>query len=462
VAKTAAETTAEQVAKTVAEDAAKTAGEDAARTAGEGAARTAGEGAGKVAADAGKMAGVGAAKSGEMAGVGAGKIVAEGAGQAGADAGKTAAKAVGRAADDATAQAGEAGGMVKPPPDPPARPPIPPAPENLSFEQLLSKYADNAKIKNVASLEKLLDDAKIADRGELLALLNDAKIADTEQLVRLMERYQSGAQLRELLALPAFADGAALEHLADVLARAGWPEATRAGELATAKLAQLADPAILAEIEATLAAQEAGQIAGMRDWLLFNDRKAPAELAEAAAELRDARQLANDNPGHVVRVGREQNAPLRPGTTDERLPEFDLAVETPGGAVTAVVEVTSVDGRVSQVSDLSNGVRHAADKVAERLGTPNPVQGSPQALIHMVLDVGRKQLRGTIREILPDGTVNILRNDGTLVKSSNLFDDLAGNLAVLKNNTLLDRVTLVDQTGRRIVYVRRGSTWTRL
>jgi hypothetical protein len=53
-------------------------------------------------------------------------------------------------------------------------------------------------------------------------------------------------------------------------------------------------------------------------------------------------------------------------------------------------------------------------------------------------------------------------HDGTLVKSSNLFDDLAGNLAVLKNNTLLDRVTLVDQTGRRIVYVRRGSTWTRL
>lgn len=200
----------------------------------------------------------------------------------------------------------------------------------------------------------------------------------------------------------------------------------------------------------------------VRHRLLFNAEKALAELEAAAVELRDARQLANDNPGQVVRVGREQNAPLRPGTTDERLPEFDLAVETPGGTVTAVVEVTSVNGRVSQVSDLSNGVRHAADKVAERLDTPTPVQGSPQALIHTVLDVGRKQLHGTIREILPDGTVNVLPNDGTLVKSNNLFDDVARNLATLKNNTLVDRVTLVDQTGQRIVYVRQGSTWTRL
>jgi len=100
--------------------------------------------------------------------------------------------------------------------------------------------------------------------------------------------------------------------------------------------------------------------------------------------------------------------------------------------------------------------------VAARLGTPTPVRGSPQALIHMTLDVGRKQFRGTIREILPDGTVNLLRNDGTLIETSNVFDEIAGNLATLKNNTLLDRVTLIDQTGRRIVYVRRGATWTKL
>ena len=110
----------------------------------------------------------------------------------------------------------------------------------------------------------------------------------------------------------------ARQQVSDILDRAGWPEATRDGQLAAPKVEQLADPAIFREVEATVAAQEAGRIVGMRDWLQYNANKAPEQLAEAAAELRVARELANDNPGMVVRVGLEQNAPLRPGT-DQRM-----------------------------------------------------------------------------------------------------------------------------------------------
>ena len=95
-----------------------------------------------------------------------------------------------------------------------------------------------------------------------------------------------------------------------------------------------------------------------------------------------------------------------------------------------MVEVTSVANRVSQVSDVTNAVRHAIDKVADRQGTPTPIKGSPQALIHMTLDVGRTPLRGQVREILPDGTLTLLpprRHDPDQVErtSGNLYDDIA-------------------------------------
>jgi hypothetical protein len=208
----------------------------------------------------------------------------------------------------------------------------------------------------------------------------------------------------------------------------------------------------------------------MKDWLQYNATKAPHELAEAAAELGVARQLASENPGMVVRVGRENNAPLRPGTTDQRMKEFDLSVETPGGRVVKVVEVTSVAKPVATKGDVSGGVRHAVDKVLDRQGSAHPLQGSREALIHMTLDVGEAHMgrggRGPVRKIDRDGTVRFFQPDGkTPIEmkstSGNVYDDIAGNLSSVKNNALLDRITLVDQSGRRIVFERQGTTWTR-
>jgi hypothetical protein len=78
------------------------------------------------------------------------------------------------------------------------------------------------------------------------------------------------------------------------------------------------------------------------------------------------------------------------------------------------------------------------------------------------MDVGCKALGGQIREILPDGTLRFFRPDGkTPIESpnntsGNLYDDIAGNLSRVKNHTLLDRWTLVDQYSRWIVFVRGG------
>jgi hypothetical protein len=256
------------------------------------------------------------------------------------------------------------------------------------------------------------------------------------------------------------------QQVVNALDRAGWPEATRNGQLAETKVQQLADPAVFREVEATVKAQEAGRIRGMKDWLQYNGDKAPAQLAEAAAELSVARQLASENPGMVVRVGRENNAPVRPGT-DQRMKEFDLSVETPGGEVVKVVEVTSVATPVANKGDVSGGVRHAVDKVVDRQGSTHPLQGDREALIHMTLDVGKKKTPGggQVREILPDGTLTFFRPDGTTpIRSNatrgNVYQDIAANLPKVQNHTLLDRITLVDQHGQRIVFVREGKTWT--
>jgi hypothetical protein len=325
---------------------------------------------------------------------------------------------------------------------------------------VLEKLLAHAKLSDLSALEKLLKDAKIADVEELLALVDNAKVTDAAHLNRLLERFQSGSQLKRLLALPEFATGTVLEHLADTLARAGWPEATRGAELADLALAQLAHPAVLSEVEAAIAAQEAGKITGLKDWLQFNAPKGAGELFDSVLELRDARRLADENPGKVVRVGREAHAPKRPGTT-ERLPEFDLGIETPSGVVLASVEITSVEKPISKASDVTDGVRHAIDKVAARAGS-TPVRGSPQVIIHVTLDLGERTRGGTTVQILLDGTVNILRKDGSIVKSSNLFEDLAVNLSTIKNNTVLDRVTLIDQGGRPIIFLRKGTSWGRL
>jgi hypothetical protein len=263
------------------------------------------------------------------------------------------------------------------------------------------------------------------------------------------------------------------QDVADLLDRAGWPEAIRDGHLAEDKLDQLADPVVHREILETLQAQDAGRIRGMDDWLKFNGEKGIAELREAALELGDARQLEIDNPGMVVRVGRENNAPWRKEPDErmqdpgERMQEFDLSVETQTGEVMRVIEVTAMDRPIIRAPQVTKKVRHAADKVVSRREDGAPVEGSAEALVHVRLPEGPTgtERKGGSLEILEGGTMIRRRPDGTLIlpknelEPGNLFKDIETQLAASDINSNLDRVTLVTQYGR-IVYVRQGKTWT--
>ena len=351
--------------------------------------------------------------------------------------------------------------------DPPDVPALTAAPAEVDVRRAVTASGLGHKITDPESLRAIRDSGKVADLRELLSLLGNGKISGTAQLARLLERVQSGRQLAELLPAPVFADGSALEHLAEVMRRAGYPKSLSEGEMAVPRLVQLATPDILNAVEATLVEQEAGRIVGLADWLWFNRDKAE-EIADAAVEMGDARRLARHTPGRVVRIGREgpeerahqERQRQNPAKEEKRRAEYDLSVETPQGEVLRLIEIRLLEKPVSKANDVNPGVTHAQTKVNKRQGLDTGA--SKEAIVHMRLDIGRKNLGGSVREVLPDGTVNIRRrDDDSLIRTSNFFDDIPASLGRMTTVTL-DRVIVVDDTsGRWYVYEREGTTWRR-
>jgi hypothetical protein len=333
----------------------------------------------------------------------------------------------------------------------------------IANPQELADLLASPKIQDAAQVRDMLASAKIVDGRQLQRLVGSPKVADGAELQRLIARYQSGGQLEVLLAAPEVASGHDLIRLANVMDQAGVANATT-GALANDALARFAQPHILGELEATAAMQNAGRIRGLDDWIRFSARKDPADLNRTVAELSVARRLANENPGAVINVAGDANAPLRPGT-NERLPSFDITVEGPRGNVIRSIEVTTIDAPVSREPQITPGIRHASDKAAERIASGNPIPGDLEVNIRMQVDVGVTPQGGVMREVLPDGTVNLRRPDtGAIVRTSNIFDDFADHLATIQDNALLNRVTLVElRTGNVLaVYERHGPVWTRV
>jgi hypothetical protein len=314
------------------------------------------------------------------------------------------------------------------------------------------------------SLEQLLTrETSLSPEQQLAAvrqLFGSPKLANVAQLDRLLGSYGSVERLTRLLEAHEVHDGAQLERLADVLHQSKLPDATT-GALSQEQLTRLANPAVLGQMEPTAVLEGAGRLKGLGDWLKFNAEKSLHELTEATRELREAGRLANDNPAAIVHIGREAHAPIRPGTT-EAMPEFDITLEIPGGTVQRSVEVTTVQNRVANFSDLTNAVRHAADKVASRAGEGAPIPGAHDVIIEMELAVGRRAVDAGTVEILPNGTKHLITGDGRTIRSSNLFDDFAMNLPRIQDNALLDQITLVDPTGHPFAtFERAAGAWTR-
>jgi hypothetical protein len=314
------------------------------------------------------------------------------------------------------------------------------------------------------SLEQFLTrEAGLSPDQQLAAvrqLFGSPKLADVAQLDRLLGSYQSVERLTRLLEAHEVHDGAQLEQLADVLHQSKLPNATT-GALSEEQLTRLTNRAVLGQLERTAALEGAGRLKGLGDWLQFNAEKSLHELTVATRELREAQRLAADNPAAIVQIGREAHAPIRPGTT-EAMAEFDIALEIPGGTVQRTIEVTSVQNRVEHQSDLTNAVRHAADKVAGRAGEGVPIPGAHDVIIEMELAVGRRATNAGTVEILPNGAKHLTTGDGRIIQFGNIFDDFATNLPRIQDNALLDQITLVDRTGHPLAtYDRAAAVWTR-
>lgn len=231
------------------------------------------------------------------------------------------------------------------------------------------------------------------------------------------------------------------------------------------------DPPTLSTV-ADLAATN--RVQGIDDWVDFTSGKTGADLDRAVGELTEARRLLNEYPGQIVNIGGDGRAPTRPSNPGEQMRSFDITVEDPSGTVNRSVEVTTVDNPVSQHGDVTNGIRHAADKANDRANPTNPIDTAPipgqhDVTIRMDLDVGSTRIGGgRTREILPDGTVRIIDADGQFRprrgNPSNIFDSIGDNLPNIGNIDQLDRVTLTDKSSGAVLaeYVKNGGTWTRV
>jgi hypothetical protein len=91
------------------------------------------------------------------------------------------------------------------------------------------------------------------------------------------------------------------------------------------------------------------------------------------------------------------------------------------------------------------------------------LKGSKEAFVHCEIPFGSQKEGGAVRNIAPDGTISRSRPDGTPIRSrsTNLFDEIARFLPTVQNHEYLERVTLINNDERKIVFVRQGSRWTR-
>jgi hypothetical protein len=216
------------------------------------------------------------------------------------------------------------------------------------------------------------------------------------------------------------------------------------------------------ELEATLPLVKEGRIIGIDDWLAFSAHKKADDALRTAAELREARRLAATYPHNKVNVGGDARAPRNPDGS--AVASFDLSVDNAAGAVLRSFEMTTVDAVVTQSSQLSDSVRHAAVKAAKRRAMGQPIQGEIEAIVQIRLG-DTVTAKGGALEIANSGDITLVTKTvpPKRIPKGNLFEEFAKNAGKLNDNQLVDAVTVVDKnTGAIIARIERsGAVWSR-
>lgn len=296
------------------------------------------------------------------------------------------------------------------------------------------------------------------------ASLREAKAAIFRRFGVVLAEEISKVRFRDLIAaaVAAGADPAAANRLARILHTAGIgaKKVGSWGEKAFANLA--ASPRTLAELEATLPLVKSGRVVGLEDWLKFGAGKTGDDAARVAAELREARRLAREHPGHVVNVGGDARAPKSEG---DSMASFDLSVDDAAGNVVRSVEMTSLTEPVTEASDFSPALKHAASKVTRRNAKNNAVPGKIEAVLEATVP-STAQRGGGVLQIARNGDV-VLVTRGVPpmhLPKGNLFEKFATHASKVPNNELVDMVTIVDRSTGDVLgrITRNGKVWKRV
>lgn len=322
-----------------------------------------------------------------------------------------------------------------------------------------------APIKNTQELAKLA--GALREEPALINLLKSEKRLPT--LLGLMKSSSSNELKFAILRANAHEAGVAVaetDRLVGILRQAGVPaeKVMLWGDKTFAKLAGNANT--LAELEKILPLVKSGRITGLEEWLAFSGKKVGADAVRTAGELREAARQAGQHPGARVDLGGDAKAPPNPAKPGEVLPSFDIAVKESGKTASSV-EVGSVDSPVRSGADITPGVGHAADKVAERNAAGKPIEGAhKEATIRVSIAKEWDQKAGGVIEISPNGNrVRVTkRKPPDRLAMTNIFDEFEGKIADSPNHHLLDRVNVVDANSGTLLaqYEKQGSSWKRV
>lgn len=228
-----------------------------------------------------------------------------------------------------------------------------------------------------------------------------------------------------------------------------------------------------------MGAVETGRIRNFEDWVAYNRTKAPAEMADATVELREAMRVTEEKPGATVSVGAEQRAPKR--TNGESVREVDFTTKNPAGNTIGSNEVSSIHKPVEHMNELLNGttgIGHITSKVKSRM-SDNALHGTPliehpNAIIE--IEVATKLVptkEGGVITQKADGTRDYTTKNGIVNPGKgwpqDMFNDFinptkkGGNITEHPDSHLLNGVTLVDRSGKVLAeYINKGGVWTRL
>jgi hypothetical protein len=236
------------------------------------------------------------------------------------------------------------------------------------------------------------------------------------------------------------------------------------GKLVNDFLQDLTDPKAKELLDDLVSRSDSGSVKGLDEWLGSTKNKSVTNREGMLSELKIAQRELNDNPGSVVRLDNDVNAPKR--ANGEDMQTMDITIETPEGS--RHIEVfTSEKPVTTATTSIMEGFTHGAQKVNSRIADGSPVEGSREAISSVTLDLSPKTKKGNTTQLSEDGTVRTTGPQGNEVNSYNLFESVADKLNDPKSTPdreSLDAFHIMDNITGEILasYSRNGDVWSRV